>query len=369
MSHTPDTPLIQELLSLTCPNCGSKMGYSAEEQQIKCDYCGHLEAYDTASNNVLELSLAEAVHRAPTTTTQELGKKVFDCQSCGSRFMVESDRVKVDCGFCGSRNVNLEAYDHQYIQPSGIIPFKVSEAQAKAAFKGWIGRGIFHPGRLKRVAKANALHGIYIPHWTYDAQTESDWSGEAGFHYYENKRVYVNGKWEVRQVQRTRWERRSGHLSHFFDDVLVVASGGLSQRDMQHILPFRLEEVVNFDPRLMVGWEAEIYNVELDRGYQVADKIMDADIRNMCSHRLGGDVQRGLQVRSEKHGQTFKHVVLPVWISSYRYNDKVYHFVVNGQTGRVHGSKPLSWIRITIAILLGLLIALAIWWFAEGGQL
>ncbi len=358
---------IKDTLHLPCPSCGSQLIYSAEKKKINCEYCGYVEEVNPSQDKVVERSLTEAVESIPQLIPEEIDKKVFNCQNCGAQFMVEQNRPKVNCGFCGSSNVNLEAFQHRYIQPVGIIPFYIGRAEADKRFTEWIGQGFFHPNKLKKLASREDLHGVYIPFWTYDAQTEADWRGDAGFYYYETIQVRVDGRMQSQQVQKVRWERRSGHIQHFFDDVLVVASGGLEQKQMSRLLPFRLEEVVNFDARLMMGWEAEVYQVEVDDGYRRAEQIMDDRLRQMCSAQLGGDTQRNLHINTEKYAKTFKHIILPLWICSYRYQNKLYRFYINGQTGKVHGEKPLSWIKIAILVLLFVLIMVGIWYLRESG--
>lgn len=345
------------------------MGYSAEKQKISCHYCGYAEDYSRAKDKLVENPLDEAIAAAPKMQMVEIDKKVFDCQSCGSKFMVESDKVKVSCGFCGSDNVNEEAFDIQYIKPAGILPFAVPQANAQAAFRKWIRQGWFHPSKLKRLAVMEDLHGIYIPFWTYDAQTDSQWSGEAGYHYYETRTVRVNGKMQTQQVQKTRWVKKSGQLRHFFDDVLIVASHGLNQDEIRKIFPYKLDGVVNYDPKLMLGWEGEIYDVEVDEGFHRANGIMDKRLSDLCSMELGGDTQRFLRVETRKYLKTFKHILLPLWISSYRYNGKVYHFTINGQTGKVGGKKPISAWKVALAVLAVLAFFALIYFLAtyEGG--
>lgn len=358
MSETASNDYIEDALHLPCPSCGSHLHYSAAEQKIVCDYCGYQEEIDQSTDKIVEQSLAEAASKLSDYIPEKAGKKVFDCQNCGAKFMVESDRPAVNCGFCGSRNINLEAYQHQYIQPVGIIPFYVSREEAEKKFAAWVARGRFHPSKLKKLANPEYFHGIYIPFWTYDAHTSSDWRGDAGFYYYEDRKVMRNGKVETQRVQKVRWKHRSGHLNHFFDDILVVASRGVDKSQLNRVMPYRLEELVNFDPRLTIGWESEIYELEVDHGYAEADAIMDSRIRQMCSAQLGGDTQRNLRISSQKHGQTFKHIILPLWICSYNYNNKQYHFLINGQSGKVNGQKPVSWVKILLLVLLiGLLIA------------
>ena len=342
---------IEDSLHLPCPSCGSHLHYSAAEQKIICDYCGYQEEIDQSTDKIVERSLAEVASEMKNYIPEEVGKKVFDCQNCGAKFMVESDQLTVNCGFCGSRNVNLEAYQHQYIQPVGIVPFYISREEAERKYKEWLSKGWFHPSKLKKLANPEDFHGIYLPFWTYDAKTESDWRGDAGYYYYEERQVMRNGKMETRRIQKVRWRHRSGHLSHFFDDILVIASGGVDKKILYKVMPYRLEEMVNFDPRLTIGWEAEVYDLEVDQGYAEADNIMDARIRQMCSAQLGGDTQRNLRISSRKSGQTFKHIVLPLWICSYTYGNKQFRFLINAQTGKVSGEKPLSWVKILILVL------------------
>lgn len=351
--------------SLPCPSCGSQLRYSAEQKKIACDHCGYLEEVDKSDDEVIEQCLEDAIVAAESYVPADEGKKLIECQNCGANFLVDLDRVKIDCGFCGSIKVNTTAFEHKYIQPHGVIPFYVSRKEAEKSFAKWIKQGAFHPNKLKRMAKMDSLHGIYIPFWTYDAQTESTWSGQAGFQ--QQARPTMSRRGQLQQVanQNMVWRSGNGHLSHFFDDIQVVASGGLEQRHMNKILPFNTNEVVNFDPRLLLDWEAEVYSIEVDKGYQMAEMIMDGKIRNMCAAQLGGDEQRNLHINSSKTNLTFKHIILPIWIASYEYMGQVYHFTINGQTGKAGGQKPISYIKIGLMIgaFVGFLVL--IWFLRE----
>ena len=358
---------IEDAMQLPCPSCGSQLIYAAEKQKLSCKHCGYLEEIDYSNDLVVEQPLYTAIEGDQNFISETPDKQFFECQNCSAKFTIESKTLKVNCGFCGSSKVNLEAYDLQYIKPVGIIPFYISKEAAEKRFNKWIRQGWFTPFNFQKLTSVNSLHGVYIPFWTYDAQTESEWSGEAGHHYYENVQMRVNGKMQTQRVQKVRWQYKSGKLSHFFDDILVVASGGLVQKNIARILPYRLQELVNFDARLMLGWEAEIYQLGVEEGYQVGAQIMDHNLRNMCSAQLGGDTQRNLHVSSHKSGQSFKHVVLPLWICSYNYKNKVYRFSINGQTGKVYGQKPTSWLKIAILVSLFALFIFGVWYLRESG--
>lgn len=349
--NTENTELLENILGLPCPSCGGQFEYSAEKKKIACNHCGHTEAIDRANDLVQELSLHNALNEAPSFSPEKIGNKVFDCQNCGSKFMIDLETVKVICGFCGSENVNLEAYEHKFIKPSGIVPFIITKEVGREKFEKWIGQGFFAPFRLKRLAKQNPLRAIYIPFWTFDAQTETEYQGEAGHHYYESKRVYINGKWQTQQVRKTRWVWRSGQMSYFFDDVLIVAAKGVQQLLIDRIQPYLLDQLVNFDPRLLAGWEAEVYGIDLNIAYDKADGVMDSRILAMSKQKIGGDVQRNVGFTAEKFNQTFKHIILPIWLCSYEFKGKTYQFCINGQTGKIGGQKPVSWVKMVLLAL------------------
>lgn len=367
MSDWDQHNAIDKVLDVDCPGCGSKLFYSAEHGQISCGHCGYREDIIRENDQIVENSLEDALKGLSYYVPESESRKVYDCKSCGAKFILDAEQTRVNCGFCGSENVNLEAYEHRYVQPAGILPFQVDRRKSEEVFRAWVRKGWFHPGKLKTLASIQALHGVYVPFWTFDAQTESDWQGEAGYYYYETVRVKVGDNWQTKQVQKIRWVWKSGHLSHFFDDLVVSASGNLQQAFLDRILPYKLEEMVNFDGRLMVGWESEVYNVEVDQGWQRADTMMDERIRMMCTQAMGGDTQRNLAVRTAKSAQTFKHVVLPVWLCSYRYQDKIYRFVINGQTGKVYGEKPIAWWKIVLLVGLFALVIFGIYWMRESG--
>ena len=350
----------QSIVKLSCPTCSSQLTYSADKQKIACGHCGFERDYDKANDLIKEQSLALAESLKTKYVPKESGKKVIDCQGCGSKLMIDETEVSVRCNFCGSEKVNEKAYDQNIIQPQAIVPFKIGKKQAVDKFKEWINKGWFHPNKLKKLAALGDLHGIYVPFWTYDSQTYTEWSGEAGYYYYETQQVYENGQYVSKEVRKTRWEWRNGCFNEFFDDVLIVASKGLPEKIISNIYTYRLEELSNHNPELMVGWEAEIYSLDVKEGYSKAEAIMTDSLRERARREIGGDTQRNLTIDADFYEQSFKHIILPVWLCTYQYNGKPYQFAVNGQTGKIKGQKPISAIKIVLLVIfiLALIIAL-----------
>lgn len=357
--NTP--PDLKQLVSIPCSNCGGQMKYDAKSAQMLCEHCGHTSPVPTAKDQIVERSLTEDLMFADTEVGFGVEMRSFKCRTCGAITDVAENVVSITCDFCGSENVNQEAHTKQVIKPAGILPFTFPREKALAAFKEWIATGWFHPSKLAQLARLEKISGMYVPFWTYDANTDSQWFAEAGYYYYVTVNYTdENGNQQSRQEQRINWVPVSGFYQHWFDDVLVIGSKGISQSMVERIYPYPLEQVVNYEPKFILGWKAEVYQKDVKEAFTVADKIMDNYLEQQCAAMIPGDTYRFLQVNTHKYNITFKHLLLPIWIAAYQYNGKTYQFVVNGQTGKIAGDKPLSWVKIFFTVVIILIIIVVV---------
>ena len=204
---------------------------------------------------------------------------------------------------------------------------------------------------------------MYIPHWRYDTATETAYSGERGEYYYttESYSVEVNGRteWRTRQVRHTAWYPASGTVSNKFRDVLVSASPSLPLKMAEILEPWLLDQLRKYDGRYLSGFRAELYQTNAAQALGIAKKRMDPVIRDEIRDDIGGDEQNIGNYEVEYNGLGVKYLLLPVWISAYRYNGKLYHFVVNACTGEVTGDRPYSAIKIA-GLVIGIIAAIII---------
>jgi hypothetical protein len=238
-----------------------------------------------------------------------------------------------------------------------------------------LGRGFFRPNAVKEIAQdARAkLHGVYLPFWTFDALTSSWWRAEAGYYYYETEQYWTTddeGKrvQETREVRKIRWEPASGYLQLPFDEVLAPASTSVERVMIERIYPFDTGELMPYQPGFLAGWAAEAYTVDLRQGWERGQEIIQKDVERACAAEVPGDTHRNLHVRTAFSNMTYKHVLFPVWIASYRYGDKVYHFLINGYTGEVQGEAPVSWIKVALVVFLVVAILAVIFWLLASGD-
>lgn len=345
-----------------CDNCGSDFRFSPEAGQLVCDHCGHSEAVEGGSpwaNPLAELDFHRAVAAAlPEQDMEET--RVLECPNCAAQVAFDPDSHAAECPFCATPVVTGTG-THRHIKPRGVLPFALDERTARAAMTDWLGKLWFAPNGLQDYArKGRKLQGIYVPYWTFDADTKSSYRGERGTVYYVTKTVMRNGKREQVRVPKVRWRARSGRVARFFDDVLVLASRALPKRYTDGLEPWDLAALEPYRPEFLAGFRAEAYTVPLDDGFKLARQHMDRQITRDVKFDIGGDRQRIHDIQTQVSDVTFKHILLPVWLAAYKYRGETYRFVVNGRTGRVQGERPWSAWKIAFAVLLGLLVAGAI---------
>ncbi len=361
-----------------CPKCGAEVDFDAEHGTLVCAYCGHQATVPVTEQAIKEYHLENALQEmlsAPHEVGYGENKRSLKCESCGAVNTIDANIISTECAFCGSNQVVPQEHVAQVVKPESLLPFRVDRNKAVDLFRTWLGRGFFRPNPVKRIAKdAEArLQGVYLPFWTFDAFTSSWWRAEAGHYYYvtesysttdqEGKRVQ-----RTRQVQKIRWEPASGSLQLAFDDVLVPASQSVERSMLERIYPFETAALVPYEPGYLSGWGAEAYTVDLRSGWETAQEIVKENVRQACAQQVPGDTHRNLEVRTAFSNMTYKHTLFPVWIASYRYGGKVYQFLVNGQTGEVQGEAPISWIKVTLVVLLVIAVLAVIFWLLSLGE-
>ncbi|WP_121064392.1 TFIIB-type zinc finger domain-containing protein [Chachezhania antarctica] len=342
-----------------CENCGADYRFDPVAGELKCDHCGHTEhvgAGPWGGAKLRELDFNSAVaHELPDAEMAET--RGVACPNCGAHFEFDPATHAAECPFCATPVV-VDTGTERLIKPRGVLPFALDERTAHKAMNDWLGRLWFAPNGLQAYArKGRKMDGIYVPYWTFDADTASEYRGERGVVYYETRTVMRDGKPVQTQVARVRWSPRRGRVSRFFDDVLVLASKSLPKKFTDALEPWDLHALVPYQPQFLAGFRAEGYTVDIETGYTEARAHMARVIERDVRFDIGGDQQRIHSIQTDVRNVTFKHILLPVWLAAYKYRGETYRFVVNGRTGRVQGERPWSTVKIMIAVVLGLIVA------------
>ncbi|WFB34521.1 hypothetical protein P3T73_10145 [Kiritimatiellota bacterium B12222] len=358
-SITPDLPHAH--VEFPCENCGARMDFSPSSQKVTCPYCQHEMDIPQNEDEIEELDF----HAYVTQTLKAedtVDALTVTCATCHAETTLEENVTATNCPFCGSAIVTDPGH-RRVIRPRSLLPFRVEDKEAMGLFREWIGKLWFAPTKVKQYARTHKgnLSGVYVPYWTYDANTISHYTGKRGDDYYvtEHYTTTENGRSvsRTRQVRKTRWRNVSGNVFRSFDDVLVLASHSLPDKHIQKLEPWDLNALVPYDQNYLAGFRAEAYQVDLESGFTEAKNIMEPEIRQEVKRDIGGDHQRISSLTTQYKQPTFKHILLPVWISAYSFKGTTYRFLVNARTGEVQGERPYSAIKITFAVIAGLLLA------------
>lgn len=365
----PTRPENAFVKTFPCTGCGAKLSFAPGTRDLKCEYCGTTNAIAEDDARIEELDFNTYL-KTLEDKMESVEVEQVKCTKCGAEQTLAGSLFAGHCTFCGTAIVS-KSYASRRIKPKSIVPFQVDRKRAAESFRKWV-RGLWlAPGDLKKYAQSDAgLTGVYLPYWTYDCQTGSDYTGERGDDYYTNETyTTTNAKGEsvvqTRRVKHTRWTPAAGHVEKFHDDVLVMASKSLPEGISDSVRRFDLKGLVPYQPEFVSGFQAEAYQVGLREGFGSAKEVIDAAVRDLICRDIGGDQQRIHHVSTRYSDVKFKHVLLPVWVSAYRYRDKAFRFLINGQTGEVSGESPKSWWKIAFLVL-GILIVLFLLLMAGG---
>jgi predicted RNA-binding Zn-ribbon protein involved in translation (DUF1610 family) len=338
-----------------CESCGARVEFAPGKDALECPYCGsetHLpgstdgiEEHDF--HGVSEDHLGEGAETVDVTSVQ--------CQSCAAMVEPSPSHEAFACPYCGSSIVAREQ-SQRLIKPQAVLPFRVDRNQALTSFKKWVRTRWFAPNALKKLARVeDRLKGLYAPYWTYDAGTVSRYTGKRGEEYTVS---YTDSDGNRKTRTQVRWYPASGVVTREFDDMLVVGSESLPRKLAEELEPWDLGNLVAYQDEYLSGFSAERYQIDVKRGWSRAKERMDDVIRGDVRRDIGGDRQQIDSLHTTHSDITFKHVLLPMWICSYRYKEKVFRFLVNARTGEVQGERPWSWIKITLAVLAVLAVIL-----------
>ncbi|MFO0904757.1 MAG: zinc ribbon domain-containing protein [Pirellulales bacterium] len=359
-----------------CPACGSPV----EPLDKFCPACGTPNASTTlppaappttappiAAESPIPGELVAPGTAAETPVERHDLQKYFRCQQCGSEVGMDLNQRSYACPFCDSTYVAEfapEATGRQ--RPEFVIGFAVTAQEAQTRFQHWIAdNGWFRPGDLAMNAVADKMRGVYLPFWSFTMLAQSVWRADIGEFWYRTETYTTtdaSGKTETRtrQVRETEWWPLAGRHHRFYAGYLVSGSRGLSQAVADQIQPYNLPALRRYEPYFLAGWLCEEYSVDSQAALEVCRQEFFRREQSNIGAFLPGDTHRSLDVETQFSQISSDLCLLPVYVLSYHYRGKLFRFLVNGQTGKYWGDKPVSWGRIWIAIGVGAAVVAAI---------
>jgi ribosomal protein S27E len=339
------------------------MDFDPQSGMMKCQSCGQTQAVPTSTTIVVAHPLEDALAHVTPLSAEALE---VNCDGCGSVVVFEPPEVAGACSFCGAMIVAQPKAADPMIAPDAVLPVKVTKEAAQKEVRDWIATRWFAPNALHKMAQQEGIAGVYLPFRTYAADTASQYAGARGVHYWVTETFNTtdsngNAVQETRQVMQTAWSPAGGQVARRFDDVLVPATKSVNETRLNALEPWDLPALCAYDPEYLAGFKAQRYQIELPVGFEKAKEVMERTITEDIRRDIGGDEQRIDRVQTETSNETFRHLLLPVWIGAYRFQGKVFQVVVNARTGEVQGERPYSAAKIALLVIGILILILFLW--------
>lgn len=335
----------------TCENCGGGLIYSPSDKGLLCKSCNQVTKIDIGEFKTLEHDFLEALEKGSEIDINENSNlDEVSCTNCGAVLVFESGIYSGKCLYCGSELVKTQE-PTKYIKPEYMIPFEFSRNEADRTVSSWCTKKFYMNSSFKKNIKASKLTGVYVPYWTYDANTTTSYSAMRGKHYYVTRYRVVNGRRQPYREMRTKWQPVSGTYKNFFDDTLIPATVDTTDNKYSDVLFFNLQEVVPYNEKYISGFIARKYDIDLSDGWDKSKAYLSPRINAGIQSQVGGDVIKNLSKETMYTDITFKHILLPIWIYTYNYKGKPYTFMINGQTGVVTAKYPLDVLRIILTVI------------------
>jgi hypothetical protein len=361
-------PDLTALDKYPCAACGAQAQWNPARQLLVCPFCGTAAPFTVNADTgaIEELDLAKALRELPDEERGwQADKRTVQCQSCKAVSVFDPARVGQNCDFCGSPALVDYHEIKAPIRPQSLLPFIVTDTQVREQIRKWYASKWLAPGRLQSRALVDRVHGVYIPYWTFDAHVVCPWTADAGHYYYTTETYREGGRLRTRQVRHVRWVPASGEVRHFFDDEPVPGTHGVSHALLAQVEPFPTPELKPYNTAYLSGFVVEHYQVVLFDAAARSKEAMTQKVTEMCAAQIPGDTYRNLRISPTFSGQTFKHILVPVWLLTYNFGGKSWQVVVNGVTARMAGQYPKSPWKIALLVLLAIVVLLIVLMLAQ----
>jgi hypothetical protein len=324
---------------------------------MKCPSCGKEQPIDSTGEKPAERDLLATLDdlRKPAEDQAVLAAptKELVCPNCNGHIGFVGTLTATRCPFCATPVQRSDIKDAPNRLPvDGVVPFGIDTKAAEGKVKDWIGGRWFAPNDFKKYSKAGSFSGVYLPFFTFDAQTHTEYEGERG----DNYTVVVGSGDNQRTETRIRWYHVRGAVDVPFDDVAIGAESSLEPERLRDLEPWPTQAAVAFRAEYLAGSLSRSYEKNLDVCHGEAVSRMNEEIANAIRSDIGGDHQRIHRADTSWARQTYRHLLLPIFLLVVMFQAKPYQVFVNGVSGEVHGQRPYSWIKITFAVIAALIV-------------
>jgi hypothetical protein len=338
------------VVSFNCPQCDGTTGFNAADGGLTCSYCGY---HEPPKKPVVGKGAEEFEFTVTTVQRATHGWGVsrtdLHCQRCGSHTIIPPESLTHTCPFCASNNVIQQKAAQDTLRPRFLIPFKVEAEACNKIAREWLGSSWMTPGSMRRLARIADFSPVFIPFWTFDSMANATWRAEVG--HTQSSRRYNSSTKSWTTTTKTVWKWESGHANRFFDDLVVSGTTRLSKHLLSQIEMYNLDDLIEYEPKFLAGQQAQAYDLSLDNAWEQARHTMREETRKECRKQTSTNKVRNFSMSLDFSDESWRYILLPVYIAIYHYRGESFQVMVNGQTGKISGQRPADWLKVWLVVL------------------
>ena len=332
---------MEKVLDEKCLNCGASIKFNPKQNKFICEYCRGEFTIDEINRHKKELNKENNLEKEFSLMEDMNG---YHCNNCGASIISLKNISSTTCIYCKSSAIIKNRLSGIY-KPDSIIPFKYKKEDAINAFlKICCGRPLMPKG-FNSKENISDMEGLYVPFWLYDTENDSYLKADCTKVSTWSDSRYIYTKTSYYKVER------GGNFR--FSSIPNDAATRFDDKIMNAIEPFNYKELKEFNTSYLAGFLSEKYDVEKDVAYKNAKERIENDSKNYLKSEIRG--YNSVIVKENTNNinvHETKYVLLPVWVLNIKYKDKIYHFAMNGQTGKLVGEIPVDTKKLILAIII-----------------
>lgn len=343
-----------------CPGCGASMVFEEGTDNMHCPYCGTNVSVEEAKQETEqpEETQNERVKQGGEEKVSGEEEKIhtFHCPNCGAQMMTDENTAATFCSFCGSPTL-IEERLSGILKPKYLIPFQIEREKAKEMFRSWTKKGIFTPRGFSSTSALDKVTGMYVPYWLYDYDAHVDLDAAA-------TRVHSTRRGDTEYIYTDHYKIHRD-ISAAYEKVPEDASLQMPDDVMERLEPFHYDQIREFEMPYLTGFLAEKYNDDKEKMKSRAEeRIRGFAVRETMDTINGYATVNVIHQDVQLKQKSQDYAMLPVWIMNYKYRNKQYMLMINGQTGKMIGKLPVDYRRVgigyglTVAVIFLLLTVL-----------
>lgn len=320
------------------------------DRAVRCEICGSLidEEDLFCANCGTEAPVPSAAAQPPITGhASRIATHNFSCTGCGASMSYDAAAQALRCPFCGSTQMEQLEAESKALRPEAVVPFEVSRTDAKEILQRWLGQGFWRPADLVKEASLVDIAPVYVPYWAFSAETYTYWTADTS---------------RTPPGARGDWFPLFGEHHGRYAGMLVGAGQALTAEETAALCPFDLDKALPPEQVDLENVTVEQFGLPRKYARARARHGLHESERAACQQRYVPGNARNVHANVRIESMAGRPVLLPVWIMAYRYRNRLYRFLINGQTGQTTGQAPVSVVKQVVAIGLVALGAMLLLW-------